>query len=160
METWRPIPGFEDRYDVSDQGNIRSWRTTHGRIPPTILKPTPVSGRRYLRVGLTDDQGRTKTIRVHRAVLLAFIGPAPAGQPEGRHLNDDQADNRLTNLAWGSLAENVADKIRNGKRGGQALTTHCRRGHERTESNTYRWTDPRGYVFRYCLDCRAERANG
>lgn len=55
-----------------------------------------------------------KGYRVHDLVLRTFVGPPPAGH-ECRHLNDECQDNRLANLAWGTKAENLADKIRNGK---------------------------------------------
>jgi hypothetical protein len=42
-------------------------------------------------------------------VLLAFVGPRPDGAL-GRHLNDRPADNRVENLAWGSYADNAADR--------------------------------------------------
>lgn len=32
--------------------------------------------------------------------------------------------------------------------------THCRRGHEFTEDNTYRSTKPSGSVMRHCKECR------
>ena len=46
---------------------------------------------------------------VHRLVLEAFVGPCPDGM-ESRHLNGNQSDNCLTNLAWGTRHENSQDK--------------------------------------------------
>jgi hypothetical protein len=51
---------------------------------------------------------------IHRLVLEAFAGPAPAGT-ECRHLNGDASDNRPVNLAWGTALENSADTITHGK---------------------------------------------
>jgi hypothetical protein len=53
--------------------------------------------------------------RVSVLVLTVFAGPRPPGQV-ARHLNDNSLDDRLSNLAWGTHAENVADAIRNGCR--------------------------------------------
>lgn len=47
---------------------------------------------------------------VHRLVLEAF-----RGEPIVRHLNDDETDNRIENLAYGSRLDNAADARRNGK---------------------------------------------
>jgi hypothetical protein len=44
---------------------------------------------------------------VHRLVLLAFVGPCPAGH-EVLHLNHQPADNRLENLRYGTRSENIA----------------------------------------------------
>lgn len=46
-------------------------------------------------------------------MLLAFVGPCPAGQ-EGRHLDDDADNNRLTNLAWGTRLDDKNDQRKNG----------------------------------------------
>lgn len=52
-------------------------------------------------------------IRVHVAVLTAWVGPRPEGM-EGRHLNGDLGDNRAENLCWSTHTENVADKVAHG----------------------------------------------
>lgn len=62
--------------------------------------------------------GRGGIRNIHTLVLLSFIGPCPEGM-ECRHLNDNKADNRLENLAWGTRQENIADRLRNGIAGRQ-----------------------------------------
>lgn len=47
-------------------------------------------------------------------VLEAFTGPAPEGSL-CRHLNGDPSDNRPSNLAWGTPAENNADMVAHGR---------------------------------------------
>lgn len=59
--------------------------------------------------------GRARSI--HSLVCEAFNGPPKPGQV-CRHLNDDKPDIRPENLAWGSHADNTADAMRNGCRGG------------------------------------------
>lgn len=51
---------------------------------------------------------------VARLVLFAFMGPPPKGKPCALHFDDDPNNNDLSNLRWGSRADNVADQIRNG----------------------------------------------
>ena len=128
-EIWKSIPGYETRYDVSNMGRVRSWRTG-GRTPKDSMRSTPkilklweggkgVRGRKYphlkraMCVGLFSD-GRLRTTAVHKLVLLAFVGPCPPGQ-ETRHLNDDRHDNRIKNLTWGTRKENWADRKKNGR---------------------------------------------
>jgi hypothetical protein len=62
----------------------------------------------YLRVKI-DGQPRS----LHRLIAEAFHGPCPEGQ-ECRHLNGDRADNRPSNLCWGTRSENMRDRVRHG----------------------------------------------
>jgi hypothetical protein len=39
METWKPIPGYEGRYDVSDAGNVSSLGCLVKRKPDDNRKP-------------------------------------------------------------------------------------------------------------------------
>lgn len=107
-EQWRDVDGWG--YQVSDLGRVMGKR---GRV----LRPTPVGG--YPRVTLFRTRhGRQErwTVGVHRLVLGAFVGPAPASQPEGAHLNGVRTDNRLVNLAWASVQENSDHKDVHGTR--------------------------------------------
>lgn len=137
-EEWRPVVGYEGFYEVERGGEIRSLdRITFGRNKSTrvvkgrVLKPWLVEG--YSRVGLRDA-GKQKHIHVHRVVAEAFI-PNPDNLPLVRHLNDIRTDNRVENLAWGTVSDNEHDKVRNGKNR-KANQTHCIRGHGFSEDNT------------------------
>jgi hypothetical protein len=115
-ETWRAIPGFDGRYEVSDQGRVRSLRfrgwNSNGpfdrlRGEPLILRPAWRRG--YPQVSLGKDYRGA----IHRFVLTAFVGPCPPGH-EGAHLNGERADARLVNLAWKTHVENERDKVAHG----------------------------------------------
>jgi hypothetical protein len=69
-----------------------------------------VSGK-YLSVKLSKA-GVTKTTYVHELVLLAFEGPRPkiVSRSEIRHLDGDRFNNALTNLKYGTVKENAADR--------------------------------------------------
>jgi hypothetical protein len=69
--------------------------------------------------------GQHSQIFVHRLVLLAFVGPCPAGH-ESRHLDGDPKNNRLTNLAWGTRLENMADRSRLGEHNPAKGERHAR----------------------------------
>lgn len=109
-ERWAPLAERPD-YEVSDQGNVRSWRGPHGRrLKPHPLKPRHTTGG-YKCVSFYDGEKQaTKT--VHTLVLNAFVGPKPDKGMECRHLNGDNQDNRLVNLKWGTKTENSADTRR------------------------------------------------
>lgn len=101
-EEWRAIPGFE-RYEVSDQGRVRSiWCRGRNRIKVLRLTPGTLG---YLVVNLFREGSKPRTYKVHRLVLLAFSGPPPDGF-EGAHLNGINTDNRLVNLRWVTPKEN------------------------------------------------------
>lgn len=105
MENWKAIPGYEGQYEVSDQGNVRTFRRgANGRL----LKPGRMP-QGHLSVAL----GRRNSQCVHKLVLLAFVGPAP-DRHECCHNNGNPADNRLENLRWGTRRENILDAVRHG----------------------------------------------
>ena len=105
MEVWKLVPEYDGKYEVSDQGRVRSFqRNPQGRI----LRPGRMPGG-HLSVAL----GRGNSQCVHKLVLLTFVGVAP-DKHECRHLNGDPADNRLENLCWGTRSENIKDAVRHG----------------------------------------------
>jgi len=101
MEAWKPVVGYEDLYEVSDLGRVKSIRRS--RVMKTGLF---ASG--YVRVTLSDSMC-VKTLRVHRLVLEAFRGTCPQGM-QGCHNNGRRTDNTLTNLRWDTPRNNVADR--------------------------------------------------
>lgn len=132
-ERWLPIPGYEGRYDVSDLGRVRSWLTYHTPIPPPRILKSRLDDKGYLGVCLRRD-GRTDQWKNHLLVLLAFVGPLPKGL-ETRHLNGDRANNVLTNIVYGTSAENTQDSLRHGTHS-EASRTHCKHRHPFNEANT------------------------
>ena len=128
MERWRSIPGFEEQYEVSDFGNVRSLDVaryvapTHiakgftKHIKGKLLKVSPKRDRKgkviTVRVSLRRD-GQYHHFGVHCLVLEAFVGPRPDGH-YGCHIDDQPINNKLNNLYWGTPTQNCADKIRHG----------------------------------------------
>lgn len=102
-EIWKSIPEYPD-YEVSNLGRVRSYRRKNVRI----LKTTPDT-RGYLQVHL-HGQGHT---RVHKLVMLAFVGPCPDGM-EVCHGPDGLGNNCLDNLRYDTHLGNMQDRIRDG----------------------------------------------
>lgn len=159
-EVWRAIPGWEGFYEASNLGQIRSVnRYVHyvNRSNPVFYEGCVLKGWKtpggYRRVSLTKNN-RHYPRSVHRLVMLAFTG-AQGSENDVRHLNGDPADNRLENLSYGSKSENRRDTIRHG-RDRNLNKTHCPRGHEYGERNTYHGSNSRG-EFRLCRECANER---
>jgi hypothetical protein len=151
-ETWRPIAGWDDSYQVSDLGRVRSIPRLNNygrRLRGRLLKPgTRADG--HLVVILCVNRVKT-TRQVHQLVLEAFAGPRPAGL-EGLHDNGNPADNARTNLRYGTHAENMRDAVRHGTNR-NAAKTHCPQNHEYTPENTYAYGNAR-----QCRECALARA--
>jgi hypothetical protein len=120
---WKPIATFETLYEASDTGQIRSLdrivrytrrdgRCVERKYAGKILQPG-LNSRGYEIVTLCDTENRHHTRPVHRLVLETFVRPKHPGE-ECRHLDGNIRNNALTNLCWGTSAENMADKIAHG----------------------------------------------
>lgn len=153
-ERWRPVVGYEEHYEVSNQGQVRSVdrrvvTSDDRRIIPVqgrILRPEIRHG--YHVVNLSKGGVRAK-FYVHRLVLVAFRGEPEPGA-ECCHYNDVRDDNRLENLRWDTHAANVGDSVIRGRhRSHNREKTHCKRGHPFDEANTVIRPTGRG-----CLECR------
>lgn len=107
-ERWLPVPSWEDFYEVSDLGRVRSlpreveqldrWgnpciRKLRGRIMKFYYGD---AGEAYVKARAS---GRIEKLCVGRAVLSAFVGPPP-GECDARH-RGSISDNCVENLFWG-----------------------------------------------------------
>ena len=109
---WRPVNGYEGRYEVSNSGVIRSLdvavrcRGKGIRIHKGKLLPYRANNRDYLTVSLTKDN-ITKSFLVHRVVAEAFI-PNCDALPQVNHKDGNKANNDVSNLEWVTDNENKA----------------------------------------------------
>lgn len=112
-ESWKAVPGYP-MYDVSNQGQVRSWhkggRYQGRRKEPKTLSPTLSVG--YPSVTLCQ-KGCGKQWRVHQLVLTTFVGPCPSGM-ECCHSDGTRTNNHLENLRWDSRSANKLDEVRRG----------------------------------------------
>lgn len=98
-EEWRLVPGFEDRYWVSNQGRLYDGLAKREKGKP--------DKRGYIHVTLYDGKARqSKSFGIHRLVALAFLGTPPLGYV-ANHKNGDKSDNRLENLEFISHSDNT-----------------------------------------------------
>lgn len=150
-EEWRPITGFEGLYSASSLARVRTEGTGRGRTTGRVLKASPAANG-YKVVTLWKSNKPT-TAYVHRIVCREFHGPPPEGADTVLHGDGDPLNNLPGNLRWGTARENVADTISHGRmRNGQADKTHCSKGHEYNEENTYRYRNSR-----QCIRCTRAR---
>jgi NUMOD4 motif/HNH endonuclease len=150
-EHWLPIPRWEDYYEVSDHGRVRSVdrRVSNGtRRKGRVLKPSP-NRTGHLQVRLAG-KGHDKYRSVHSLVMLAFVGPRPTAAHDVCHYDGNPGNNHLSNLRYDTKRNNQLDNVRHGKNV-QALRTHCPRGHELADWNNVTWYADRGR--RTCRSC-------
>jgi hypothetical protein len=106
-EEWRTVANAPD-YEVSNLGRVRS----HKFRPARILRPC-VNPNGYHNHTLRAD-GRSIYTTAHVLVMEAFVGPRPPGMVV-RHWDDNKDNNALSNLLYGTQADNIHDAIRNGR---------------------------------------------
>ena len=112
LEHWRPVldPRFSRAYQASDHGRIRSIpRQVAGRIGRDGVYSTRTVQGKILSPRVRRDGTRSVhlwleneyvEIPVRRLILEAFTGrPQPLGY-DARNIDNDPANNALTNLRW------------------------------------------------------------
>ena len=138
---WKPVPGYEGYYAVSDKGTIYSLRKERE------LKPK-VDRYGYEVVTLTV-YGHSKCFTVHRLVALAFI-PNPYNKPTVNHKDENKRNNIVSNLEWATVKEND----NHGSRNARMAKSKCRRAVEgnisRRHNSTIRWSESRFRSVWYC----------
>lgn len=150
IEIWKDIEGFENLYQVSDQGNVRSCDryldykrgTQHFKV---FKKGQPIKkqldSHGYEQVQLHyGDRKKVKSVLVHKLVAKAFI-PNPDNKPCVDHISTLKTDNSVSNLRWVSYKENANNPI---------SIEHNKKGHENCVpwNKGIKWhkkTHPRGW---------------
>ena len=111
-EIWKDIPDYEGIYQASTLGRIR---TVEGKITQSARhgerhwKSRILKGRGHCpcgeRVTLWKDK-KAKECLVARLIGITFLGLPPDGFTIN-HIDGNRFNNRLENLEWLSLADNI-----------------------------------------------------
>lgn len=107
-EIWKDIAGFEQQYQVSNQGRIFSKRSN--RTLTLIVNGNPIE---YHKIMLSIG-GVKKIFSVHRLVALQFIDN-PLMLPFVNHKDRNPLNNNDWNLEWSSVRENTTHGYANKK---------------------------------------------
>ena len=102
-EVWKPIAGFEGRYEVSNMGRVRS--ISFNQTGKTLILKPSVSSEGYYSVGLYDGTRRQQRLYVHRLVAQAFLDN-PDNLETVNHIDENPQNNRADNLEWMDQRDN------------------------------------------------------
>lgn len=114
-ELWKDIPGYEDQYQISNMGRVkslaRSYVTGGGRLVvlPESMRKQTLNRDGYPTVGLSQNGIEIKW-KVHRLVAITFIAN-PHQKECIDHINAVRSDNRASNLRWCSRQENMNNHL-------------------------------------------------
>lgn len=117
----KPIEGFNNKYFITESGEVYSqqgsvpFKNRWGQIVARrteLRKMNPAIHNGYLRVLLVIKKKRHYK-SVHRLVAQTFI-PNPENKPQVNHINGIKTDNRVENLEWCTISENILHSFRTG----------------------------------------------
>lgn len=122
MEEWRDIKGYEDIYQISSLGKVRSfdriatfrgrWGTLVHKHIKGIIKSPNLDTKGYWYVGLYKE-GKVHYFKIHQLIATAFIDN-PYGYNEINHIDGNKQNNSIENLEWCTHAQNIQHAVRTG----------------------------------------------
>lgn len=103
MEVWKDIKGYEGKYQVSDLGNVKSFK----KNKELILKKSINRGRHIVCV---YHNSKAKVVKVHTLVAMAFLGHVPDGTLKIviDHIDNNKLNDASINLQLITNRENTS----------------------------------------------------
>lgn len=115
---FKKVPGYKKYYECSNMGTVRSFdRKVKTRNNKFTIRKGKTLKPQYHKDGslyiFLWKQGKRKMFKIHRLVLLTFVGPCPKGM-ECCHNDGNSRNNKLENLRWDTPSNNQKDRIKHG----------------------------------------------
>ena len=104
-EEWISVKGYENLYEISNFGRVKSLGNKSNHKSEKILKQCLSRKNGYLSVSLSKN-GKTKSYRVHRLVAEHFI-PNSNKLFQVNHIDGNKQNNHINNLEWITCKENI-----------------------------------------------------
>lgn len=105
-EIWKNIEGYENRYEISNLGNIRNKQTKH-----IFSQKINKYGYKIVRFRFRKQNKYFHEL-VHRLVAKAFISN-PNNYPQVNHKDGNKQNNCIDNLEWCTAKQNSNHAIEN-----------------------------------------------
>ena len=106
IEIWKDIVGYEGKYKVSNNGNIKA--TSYNRMGKERILSGRITGG-YSRIALYNN-GKVANKYVHRLVAEHFI-QNPNNYKEVNHIDGNKLNNHVDNLEWVSAKQNSTHAV-------------------------------------------------
>jgi len=100
-EIWKPVKGYEDRYEISNKGRFKGleMKVKFCRKLEERLIAIMIDKYGYSRVGLNRNS-KKKYVLVSRLVAIHFL-PNPNNYPQVNHKKEfEKQNNEVDNLEW------------------------------------------------------------
>lgn len=101
------LPEIKDYYTVNDKGEFFSDNS--GR-----MKTRNKAGTEYQIINFMTTDGKKRTFRAHRLVLMAFNPVKDMDKLEVNHIDGNKKNNNLSNLEWCTGSENQRHAFKTG----------------------------------------------
>jgi hypothetical protein len=121
-EEWRPCPEYEEYYEISNFGRVKSkavfirhdgnWAEENGYVKKIKVKNITTNRYGYLTSKLCK-LGKCRRLTIHRLVAKAFI-PNPNNYTQVNHIDGNKENNCIWNLEWVSQARNIQHAFETG----------------------------------------------
>ena len=99
---WKDVPGFEELYQANRKGEIKSIER-NGTLGGILKQYLNRKG--YLKIVLYKNN-IPHHMTVHQVIAQTFI-PNPENKETVNHINNIKTDNRVENLEWCTIKENL-----------------------------------------------------
>lgn len=109
QEVWKDIPGCEGMYQVSNLGNIKSFKRYDGKLLTPQIRSGYYSVRLYFNL-------EYRHVKIHQLVAMTFLGYVRNGTHDivVDHIDNNKLNNKLDNLQLITHRHNSSkDRINN-----------------------------------------------
>lgn len=103
LEYWRPIPGYEDKYYISNLGRVKNAK---GKVIKLQRN------NRGYAIYSFNNRGKN-TLYIHHLVMEVYGDHKPAPNYQIDHIDGNKLNNCISNLEWVTPSENTKRAYKN-----------------------------------------------